>query len=228
MAGPGSRPDRVSTTAGPVSTVWNGPARADTIVFLAHGAGNDMKTDFMTHFATRLSESGLAVCRFNFPYAERGRKTPDREAVLENTYREVVEATLDRARARRLVLGGKSMGGRIASQVVASGVPADALVFLGYPLHPPGKPERMRDAHLKAITIPMLFVEGTRDPFCPLDTLERVRSTLRAPTDVVVVEDGDHSLKTRTSSGRSPVAAWDEAALALTSWIDRFGTRSSP
>jgi predicted alpha/beta-hydrolase family hydrolase len=206
--------------------VWNGPAGADTLVVLTHGAGNDMNSDFMTHFATRLSESGRAVCRFNFPYAERGRKTPDRQAVLEASYREVVESARNRHRARRVVLGGKSMGGRIASHIVAAGVPADALVFLGYPLHPPGRPERMRDAHLKVITVPMLFVEGTRDPFCPLDTLERVRPTLRAPTDVVVVEDGDHSLKTRASSGRSTVAAWDEAAAALTSWLDRVGTRS--
>jgi predicted alpha/beta-hydrolase family hydrolase len=181
-----------------------------------------MRSDFLQHFARRLSEDGVAVCRFNFLYTERGRKSPDRQSVLEATYREVVERAHELADPQRLVLGGKSMGGRIASHIVAGGVPADGLAFLGYPLHPPGKPERMRDQHLKAISVPMLFVEGTRDPFCPLETLEQVRTTLSALTEVAVVADGDHSLKVPKSSGRSTREALDEAASALTSWVNRL------
>jgi uncharacterized protein len=222
---PDRRPERIETSGGPVSALWDGPSDAEVLVVLAPGAGAGVYTDFMRHFAERLAAHGSAVCRFNFLYSERGRKTPDRQPVLEATYREVVEAALDLHGPGRLVLGGKSMGGRIASHIVAGGVEADGLAFLGYPLHPPGRPERLRDAHLRAISAPMLFVEGTRDPFCPLDSLDRVRGGLPAPTEVFVVEDGDHSLKVRKSSGRTTQKAWDEAASALADWIDRLPGR---
>lgn len=120
--------------------------------------------------------------------------------------------------------GGKSMGGRIASQVVAGGTDVDGLVFLGYPLHPPGKPERLRADHLAAIRPPMLFVEGTRDPFCPLATLEKVLDGLSAQTDLVVISDGDHSYRVRKSSGRSTADAWSEVAGAVRDWIIRVGS----
>ena len=222
MAASQQRPKRFETTGGSLSAAWDGPLEATTLVLLAPGAGADMRSDFLQHFARRLSEDAATVCRFNFLYTERGRKSPDRQSVLEATYREVVERARELAEPQCLVLGGKSMGGRIASHIVAGGLPADGLAFLGYPLHPPGKPERMRDQHLKAITAPMLFVEGTRDPFCPLETLERVRTTLSAPTEVAVVAEGDHSLKVPKSSGRSTHEAWDEAASALTSWVKRL------
>jgi uncharacterized protein len=219
------RPQRIDTSGGPVSALWDGPRAGATLVVLAPGAGADMRADFMEHFARRLSERGATVCRFNFLYSERGRKTPDRQPVLETTYREVLEFALRDERPDRVVLGGKSMGGRIASHIVAGGVEVDGLAFLGYPLHPPGKPERIRDAHLRDIAVPMLFIEGTRDPFCPLETLDRVRNQLDAPTEVFVVEDGNHSLKVRSSSGRSTPQAWDEAATALAHWIDRLPGR---
>jgi len=166
----------------------------------------------MAFMADSLVDRGLQVARFNFAYIEQGRRAPDKPDVLEGTFRAVIDA-LDKQRSgKNLVLGGKSMGGRIASQVVASGTQADGLVFHGYPLHPPGKPERIRDAHLHDIKVPMLFVEGTRDPFCPLATLEKVLAKLPAPTDVAVIHDGDHSFKVRKSSGRSTKDAWTEAA----------------
>lgn len=219
------RPERIDTSGGPVSALWDGSRDHDTLVVLAPGAGADLRADFMAHFARRLSERGATVCRFNFLYSERGRKTPDRQPVLETTYGEVLEHALREKRPARVVLGGKSMGGRIASHIVAGGVEVDGLAFLGYPLHPPGKPDRIRDSHLRDIAVPMLFVAGTRDPFCPLKTLDRVRSKLHAPTEVFVVEDGDHSLKVRTSSGRSTRRAWDEAAAAVSDWIDRLPRR---
>src|ERR671915_2329923 len=193
------RPQRIETTGGPVSALWDGPARAEVLVVLAPGAGAGIHTDFMRHFAERLAAHGAAVCRFNFLYSERGRKTPDRQPVLEATYGEVVEAALDLHGPTRLVLGGKSMGGRIASHIVAGGVEADGLVFLGYPLHPPGRPERLRDAHLRDISAPMLFVQGTRDTFAQGDLLAKTVRSLPLAA-LVTIEDGNHSLAVR---GRS-------------------------
>jgi predicted alpha/beta-hydrolase family hydrolase len=209
----------VDTPAGPVSYVVDG--EDGPVIVLAPGAGADMRAQFMEVFARGLAELGNSVVRFNFAYAEQGRKSPDRQPVLETTYRAVVDHVRKELRPDKLVLGGKSMGGRIASHVVAAGENADGLVFLGYPLHPPGRPERLRDAHLYDIDVPMLFVEGTRDPFCPLGTLEKVRVKLRAATELYVVDDGDHSLKVRKSSGRSTPEAWQDAIGAVGDWIAR-------
>lgn len=111
------------------------------------------------------------------------------------------------------------MGGRIASHVSANGIDVDGLVFFGYPLHPPGRPERLRDEHLYKVDAPMLFVEGTRDPFCPLATLESVRGKIGARTDLVVIDDGDHSFKVRKSSGRTTQDAWTELVDKSAEWI---------
>jgi hypothetical protein len=203
------------TSHGEVSIAIDGPEAAPTTVVLGHGAGAPMDSDYMVFFGQALAGDDVRVVRFNFPYMEAGKKTPGNQAVSEETFRQVA----DSFRTSKLVLGGKSYGGRIASHVVASGEPADGLLFLGYPLHAPGRPDRIRDAHLRAVSCPMLFVEGTRDPFCPLDTLERVRSSLSAPSEVIVVEDGDHSLKVRKSSGRSTQDAWSEAATEIERWL---------
>ncbi|HEX2051566.1 MAG TPA: alpha/beta family hydrolase [Actinomycetota bacterium] len=210
---------KLDTAAGAVSAARDGPDDARIAVVLGHGAGAGMDNDFMVAVARGLAERGAAAWRFNFAYVERGRRAPDRQDVLERTYADVAEHVRAHEGAARLVLGGKSLGGRIASHVVASGTRADGLLFLGYPLHPPGRPDRIRDAHLRGIEVPMLFVEGTRDPFCPLDTLERVRATLTAPTDVVVIEDGDHSFKVRKSSGRGTPEAWAEVVTAAATWL---------
>lgn len=171
----------------------------------------------MAFFATELAGLGYRVARFNFLYMEAGRKAPDKQPLLVETFRAVVDHL--QGDATHVIVGGKSMGGRIASHAVAEGMAADGLVFLGYPLHPPGRPERIRDADLHDIKSPMLFVEGTRDPFCPLETLEKVRGSLPSKTEVHVVDDGDHSLKVRKSSGRDTRAAWTEAVGAIDAWI---------
>jgi uncharacterized protein len=206
--------DSLTTTFGDLSLIDDGGSGAPLVV-LAHGAGAPLDSPFMETFAGGLADAGLRVWRFNFPYMEQARKAPDKQPKLEQTFTEV----LDVARAEdapALFAGGKSLGGRIASHV---GEGLDGLVFLGYPLHPPGRPDRIRDAHLKALDTPMLFVEGTRDPFCPLGTLEKVRKALRAPTDLVVVEDGDHSFKVRKSSGRTTEEALDEVISSVAEWI---------
>jgi uncharacterized protein len=202
-----------------VSARLDGPADADVLLVLAPGAGAPITHDFMETVAAGFGEKGLRVARFNFVYLENGKKSPDRQPILEETYRSAVQALSDETDGRKVFLGGKSMGGRIASHIVADGFDADGLVFLGYPLHPPGRPDRIRDRHLHDIKVPMLFVEGTRDPFCPLETLEKVRADLPGPTDLLVVDDGDHSLKVRKSSGRSTEEALAEVVGDVAGWI---------
>lgn len=182
-----------------------------------------MDSDFMEFFSDALSTKDRVVARFNFVYMERGRRTPGPAKVSEATFTEVVEHLRSSLRPRRVFIGGKSYGGRIASHIAAAGVPVDGLVSLGYPLHAPGKPENIRDAHLSGITAPMLFVEGTRDPFCPLRTLETVLEKVPATAEVLVVEDGDHSLKVRKSSGRTTEQAWAQAAHEISEWLDLQG-----
>jgi uncharacterized protein len=208
----------IETPSGPVSARYDGPRDAPCLVILAHGAGAGMDHPFMSRVAAGIAAKGIRVVRFNFPYREAGRKAPDRAAVLESTFRAVVDEELPGHET--VILGGKSMGGRIASHLVAQGTPAAGLLFLGYPLHPPGRPDRLRAAHLLEITTPMLFVEGTRDPFCPLETLEDVRASIAAETAVAVIEDGDHSFKVRKSSGRDTAAAWDEVVEVCSGWLD--------
>ena len=209
----------ISTGAGDVSAILEGPERFDPLLVLAHGAGGGMRTAFMDTIASGLAAEGIDVLRFNFAYSERSKKSPDKAPVLEQTFRDVVEYVRSELSPTRLFIGGKSMGGRIGSQVVAQGLEVDGLVFLGYPLHPPGRPERLRADHLADIKVPMLFVEGTRDPFCPLETLEAVREGLTAKSKVVVVHDGDHSFKVRKSSGRSTPEAWAEVVEAVAAWL---------
>jgi predicted alpha/beta-hydrolase family hydrolase len=218
-------PRDVEVPGGRVRTAFDGPPDAPDLLILAHGAGAGMDLPFMAHFAAGLGRHGIRVMRFNFLYSEQGRKAPDRGPVLEETYRRIAGYAQTDLGPKRLFLGGKSMGGRIASQIAAGDVafPAAGLVFLGYPLHPPGRPERLRDAHLATVSAPMLFVEGTRDPFCPLETLRRVLERVAAPSTVVVVEDGDHSFKVRKSSGRTAEEALDEAIASVASWITGLG-----
>jgi len=192
---------------GTVSGVWHHPHQGKTYVLLAHGAGGNLHTPGLVHYAEALAARGVGAVRFNFPYAEAERKIPDPPTRLEACFRAVAEEV--RARAAALFLGGRSMGGRIASQVVAAGAPADGLVFLAYPLHPPGQPDRLRDRHLPGITVPMLFVQGTRDPFARLDLLPPVVENLGARATLHLVEGGDHSFKV---PGRKPEDVTTEIA----------------
>ncbi|MDQ3985492.1 MAG: dienelactone hydrolase family protein [Actinomycetota bacterium] len=196
----------------------DGPKDANVCVVLGPGAGPDMSSDFMVHVSSGLARAGFSVARFNFPYQQQKKRSPDRQEVLEAAFRSAVDG-LNRRGKRKLVVGGKSLGGRIASHVVAGGLAADGLLFLGYPLHPPGKPDRLRTQHFRQIHVPTLFVEGTRDPFCPLPTLSKVRGEIPAPTEVAVIDGGDHSFKIPKSSGRSTAEAWDEVVAVCADWL---------
>jgi predicted alpha/beta-hydrolase family hydrolase len=212
----------ISVPGGEVSATLDGPSDAETMLVLAPGAGAPRHHPFMADVAGKLADRGLRIGRFDFLYAMAGRKAPDRQPVLEETYRAVAEHLRAAESPQRFFIGGKSMGGRIASTIAAGEDPADVdgLVFLGYPLHPPGRPERIRDAHLYEVRTPMLFVEGTRDPFCPLETLGQVLEKVTAPTELSVIDDGDHSFKVRKSSGRSSEDALQEVVDAVATWID--------
>jgi uncharacterized protein len=209
--------DTFSWDGGSVSAVWNHPSKGKDYLVLGHGAGGTLHTPQLKTYAEKICARGLGAVRFNFPYAEAKKKAPDRQDKLEACYRAV--ATAVGARAKRLFLGGRSMGGRIASHIVATGSPADGLVFLAYPLHPPGKPERIRDAHLRDITVPMLFLQGTRDSFAQPDLFDKTIATLPTAT-VHRIEGGDHGHKV---PGRSPSDVMDELVDATFEWLGAIG-----
>ena len=191
-------------------------------VIVAHGAGNDMENPLIVAFADGLSQAGYPTLRFNFPYKEKGKKAPDRPDVLERTWISACEFFKNKSElvSTRVVGAGKSLGGRIASQLAAEGrLPVEKLIFLGYPLHPPGKKDKLRDAHLYGIHIPMLFFAGTRDPLCDLDKLDAVLNRLEAPWALDVIEGGDHSFKTPKSSGMNPEAVYEHIVQRSISWI---------
>jgi predicted alpha/beta-hydrolase family hydrolase len=170
-------------------------AQASAALILAHGAGAGQSSPFMTGVARGLASRGVTTATFDFPYMRARRKVPDPPHVLEQAWREALDAAAGQLAASHLVIGGKSMGGRIASHVAAQGAPGiTALVFLGYPLHPPGKPQQRRDAHLPRIAEPMLFVQGTRDPFGTADEIRQLVTSLQHAT-VYEVNGGDHSFK---------------------------------
>jgi predicted alpha/beta-hydrolase family hydrolase len=199
--------------------LFDGPEKAPLTVVLAHGAGAPMNIPFLNTVARGLGADGYRVARFEFPYMrarrETGRKggAPDREPILRNSWKDVV-AELNGG--ERLVIGGKSMGGRIAS-MVADEVGARGLVCLGYPFHPPGRPEKLRTAHLETLSTPALIVQGTRDAF---GTREDVLGYRLSPAiRVVWLEDGDHSWKPRASSGRTEAQNMAEALSAIRGFL---------
>lgn len=196
--------------------------RAGVTLLLGHGAGANQSSDFMTGFATGLSSRGIDVVTFNFLYTEQGRRAPDTGEKLEAVYSAAITAARSRKRLAEnmLFIGGKSLGGRIASQVAASGVERLAgLVYLGYPLHPPGKPERQRAQHLADIRAPMLFVQGSRDPFGTPDELRLVVDGLGLIADIHVIENGDHSFSVPKSSPVSREDLFESACDRISQWV---------
>lgn len=195
--------------------------RGDCVVVLGHGAGGNRRNAMLAALAGALAASGRAALLYNFPYAEKGGRRPDPPEVLEATTRAAAALAREATGARRVVHGGRSMGGRIASQVVASGEPAAGLAFLGYPLHPPGQLEKRREAHLPEIAAPMLFVQGTRDAFAREDLLLALIERLGPRAELVRVRDADHSFGVLKRSGRTPDDVLEEVRAALLGWLDR-------
>jgi len=200
-------------------------SRAGLMLILAHGAGASQTSSFMVRFATSLAARGIDTVTFNFVYTEQRRRVPDRNDKLESCYRAVIVAARsgqfrDDADRRKLVIGGKSMGGRIASQVAAAGQEGIAgLVFLGYPLHPPGRPDKVRSKHLSGILAPMLFVQGSRDAFGTPDELRAAMGEFEVAPDFCVVEDGDHSFKVPKRSAVPQDQVYDFVLDDIVRWV---------
>jgi uncharacterized protein len=193
-------------------------------LLLGHGAGAGQASPFMVSFATGLAARGVDTITFNFLYTEQGRRAPDTNNKLEACYRAAIEAArgLRKVKANRLLIGGKSLGGRIASQVAAAGMNDLAgLVFLGYPLHAPGKPDQQRTAHLSQIQAPLLFVQGTRDPFGTPAELRSVIEQLKLRATLHEVADGDHSFTVPKRSPASQEEIYATAQDAILRWIER-------
>ena len=200
---------------------------ANVTLLLGHGAGAGQTSGFMRMFAKGLASRGLDVMTFNFIYMEQGRSVPDQKPKLEACVRAMIDAALKQKKLKknRLVIGGKSMGGRIASQVMA-GEGRDAfaddvagLVFLGYPLHPPGAPDKLRVEHLEHIHKPMLFVQGTRDALGTPDEIRPYVKNLRPVAKIYSIEGGDHSFKSPKKFGVPQEQIFENAMDEIDRWV---------
>lgn len=182
----------------------------------APGAGSNINDPFGRYLSQRLVQAGIASVRFQFPYMEAGKRRPDSPSLLEETWNQVIERV--RIEATRVIIGGRSMGGRIASHIAAQGTTVDALALFAYPLHPPGNPAKSRDQHLPRIAAPALFCSGTRDAFATPEELEAAASTVPKAT-VHLLEGADHGFAALESSGRTREDVWSEATEFLLSWL---------
>jgi predicted alpha/beta-hydrolase family hydrolase len=206
---------------GEVSALLLRPEGATALYVLAHGAGVGMRHPSLESIATRLAARSLATLRYQFPYMEKGSGRPDPKPVLHETVRRAVERASVEAGDLPLFAGGRSMGGRMTSEVAADGLGVKGLVFLAFPLHAPGKPGVERAAHLARVSVPMLFVQGTRDPLADLDLLRPVLEPLGPRATMLVVEGGDHSFHVPRRSGRTDEQALDEIVDGTAAWIGR-------
>jgi predicted alpha/beta-hydrolase family hydrolase len=204
-----------------------GPKRgADRAVLLAHGAGADMHARALTTVADALAEAAIPSLRFNFPYMTAGRRAPDRPAVLEAAVRAAAADLAQRTKLppERIFLGGRSMGGRYCSLVVADAadpLPARGLILLGYPLHPPGKPEQLRTEHFPRIDVPCLFVSGTRDTFGTPEELERHAQQIAGDVEWHWIDTADHGFKPLKASGLTVDAALAAVAADVVAFVRR-------
>jgi len=185
----------LTTPKGDVSAAWHEGGRGAPALVVGHGAGAGMDHPFIEGFCEAVAADGISALRFNFPYIEAGRRTPDAPANAIGAFRAAFDEASRRSGGRPVVGGGKSYGGRIASMAAAEGMPAAALVFLGYPFHAPGKPDQVRDAHLYDLKIPMLFLQGTKDPFAQPDAVARVIKKLGDRATFVPQEGAGHSFE---------------------------------
>src|SRR5882757_4343857 len=207
--------------AASVSALLLRPDNARACFVFAHGAGAGMAHPFMETVATGLCDRGFATLRYQFPYMERGSKRPDAPAIAHAAVRAAVKEAAQRCAGLPLIAGGKSFGGRMTSQAQAiAPLPGvRGLAFLGFPLHPPGKPSTSRAAHLSGVKIPMLFLQGTRDDFAEMTLLEPVVKGIGGLASLHVVQEGDHSLHVSARSGRNDREVMDEVLDAMSAWI---------
>jgi predicted alpha/beta-hydrolase family hydrolase len=207
------------------SAVYESAAEGDDIALFvcAHGAGGNIADRSTVASANALRTQGFGVVRFNFLYKEKGSGRPDAMPKLTNTFSAVVaHARAALGDPRPLVIGGRSMGGRAASVLASEGFDADGLLLLAYPLHPPGQLEKLRDAHLPSITMPVLAFSGTRDPFVTPEIMTRVLTTVTAPWDMQWVDGADHSFHVTKASGTTDSAVMTRIAEQSRQWEERL------
>lgn len=185
-----------------------------TAFVFAHGAGGHRDDPGMRALSKLLADLGIEVVRFNFPYREAGSKRPDPMPVLKASMRNEIE----RVRGRPLLIGGRSMGGRVATMLAAEGVACDGLLLFAYPLHPAGQPEKLRDAHLPQIEVPVLCFNGTRDALCRRELMERSLEQVKAPWTMHWLEGADHSFHVLKRSGRTDAQVLGEIGEAVSRW----------
>jgi predicted alpha/beta-hydrolase family hydrolase len=188
----------------------------------AHGAGGSMADRGMLATASAFRDHGVGVVRFNFLYKEKGSGRPDPMPLLMATTAAVVAHARAALAPERLVIGGRSMGGRAASMLAADGFDADGLLLLAYPLHPAGQPGKLRDAHLPRIRMPVLAFSGTRDALCTRELMERALATVTAPWDMRWIEGADHSFHVLKSSGTTDATVMDGIAATSAAWLGRL------
>lgn len=190
-------PLTLAVADGEVSGVCARPDNPIATLVVAHGAGAGMDHPFLSGFTRALYDDGVATLRFNFPYREAGKKFPDRPPTAIASWRAVMDEAAAHSGGEPLWASGKSFGGRMASMAVAEDMSAAGLVYLGYPLHPPGKPEKLRDEHLYGLTLPMLFLQGTRDTFATPELLESVVQRIGPTATLAWQAGGDHSFNVK-------------------------------
>ncbi len=203
--------------------------RIDTGIILAHGAGRDMNHPMLDYLAAGMANSGYLCLRFNFPYMDKGKKGPDSKDVLYRSWKGAFRALAEHSefKPKHIFAAGKSLGGRIASQMAAEKeLPAEGLILLGYPLHAPGKKDKLRDSHLYQIQVPMLFFSGTRDQLCDLQLLKQVLAKMSAPVELEIIEGGDHSFQVPKSYGTDAQKIYDRILCRTVEWLgDRTAAR---
>lgn len=201
-----------------IETAAEGESAGWTFVY-APGAGSNVHDQFGTFACRELATRGVRCVRIQFPYQEAKGKSPDRNDKLEETWRAAINAVRDDS---RLVVGGRSMGGRIASQVVAQGVEVDALALFAYPLHPPGNPEKRRDSHLPSIRVPTFFCSGANDAFASPEELEEAASLVKRSRVYSLGEGVDHGFTVRKASGKTKELVWGEAVSEMWKWLSKL------
>jgi len=191
----------------------------ETVFVCAHGAGGHMGDKGMSKLVDALRSSGVDVVRFNFLYSERGSGRPDPMPRLEQCFAAVVDRVRQEFDPRILIIGGRSMGGRAASMMAAKGFECDGLLLFAYPLHPAGQPEKLRDAHLPSIRVPVLCFNGTRDALCTPSLMEAALQTVNAQWDMKWLEGADHSFHVLKSSGKTDAAVLADVGDATRQWL---------
>lgn len=195
---------------------------ARAVFVCAHGAGGHKADRGMERLATEICGRGLDLVRFNFLYRESGSRRPDQMPRLKQCFEAVVAHARAELPARRLVIGGRSMGGRVASMMAAEGFDCDGLLLLAYPLHPPGKPAQLRVAHLPKIHVRVLCINGTRDAFCTRELMEHALETVHAPWTMHWLDGADHSFRVLKSSGRTDAQVYAEVGESAADWLARL------